>query len=220
VIVVSYVHVPVLLMASLCAETYSEHHILGCHQRIGDDTVRCEETTVERLGPCALFLCVCVTAVAAQKQMAPARGNAALQNRLALLEQQLLMMMMCVCVTAVAAQKQMAPARGNAALQNRLALLEQQLAHAQELTAAKDGELAALRVALGQARQLAVSTRGQVGMPDVGPGEHAKKHARLADDGRSPLADDQILDTVFSYVGIGDYIYTGAVSRRWNGRYT
>jgi hypothetical protein len=182
VIVVSYVHVPVLLMASLCAETYSEHHILGCHQRIGDDTVRCEETTVERLGPCALFLCVCVTAVAAQKQMAPARGNAALQNR--------------------------------------LALLEQQLAHAQELTAAKDGELAALRVALGQARQLAVSTRGQVGMPDVGPGEHAKKHARLADDGRSPLADDQILDTVFSYVGIGDYIYTGAVSRRWNGRYT
>jgi hypothetical protein len=117
-------------------------------------------------------------------------------------------------VTAVAAQKQMAPARGNAALQNRLALLEQQLAHAQELTSAKDGELAALRVALGQARQLAVSTRGQEDVVEGGAVEHAHKRARLAAaDGCSPLNDDEILDTVFSYVGIGDYIYTGAVSR-------
>jgi hypothetical protein len=35
----------------------------------------------------------------------------------------------------------------------------------------------------------------------------------------APLDRDEILDAVFSYVGIGDYIYTGAVSRMWNGRY-
>eukprot|EP00953_Heterococcus_sp_UTEX-ZZ885_P042495 21586-Heterococcus_DN1.PRE.1 len=35
----------------------------------------------------------------------------------------------------------------------------------------------------------------------------------------APLDRDEILDAVFSYVGIRDYIYTGAVSRRWNGRY-
>jgi hypothetical protein len=33
------------------------------------------------------------------------------------------------------------------------------------------------------------------------------------------LDRDEILDAVFSYVGIGDYLYSGAVSRRWNGRY-
>jgi hypothetical protein len=127
----------------------------------------------------------------------------------------------------------MAPARGNAALQNRVALLEQQLLHAQELStiklaardallAAKDDELAALRVALGQAQQLAVSATGQAGVAkgEAASVEHAEKRARLADCGNSPLEVDGILDVVFSYVGIGDYMYTGVVSRRWYGRYT
>jgi hypothetical protein len=123
--------------------------------------------------------------------------------------------------------------RGGAALQNEVALLNKQLMHVHELTAAKNNELAAKDRELAaksnelaakdgelQSVRLLQQLARQVRMPDVGPGEHAKKHARLADDSRSPLADDQILDTVFSYVGIGDYIYTGAVSRRWNGRYT
>jgi hypothetical protein len=86
------------------------------------------------------------------------------------------------------------------------------------LIAAKEGELAALRVALSQAQQLALYTIARAG--EGGEGEHAKKRTHLADSSRSPLDDDEILDTVFSYVGIGDYIYTGAVSRRWKGRYT
>jgi hypothetical protein len=114
--------------------------------------------------------------------------------------------------------------RGGAALQNEVDLLKQQLVHAKEFTAAKNGELAegelqSLRLlAASQAQQLAT----QADVPEANTGEHAKKRARLlvADSNSSPLDDDEILDTVFSYVGIGDYIYTGAVSRRWKGRYT
>eukprot|EP00953_Heterococcus_sp_UTEX-ZZ885_P009067 5383-Heterococcus_DN1.PRE.3 len=112
--------------------------------------------------------------------------------------------------------------RGGAALQNEVDLLKQQLVHAKELTAAKNGELAegelqSLRLlAASQAQQLA----RQADVPEAETGEHAKKRARLADSSHTPLDDDEILDTVFSYVGIGDYIYTGAVSRRWKGRYT
>jgi hypothetical protein len=35
----------------------------------------------------------------------------------------------------------------------------------------------------------------------------------------SPLDRDEIFDTIFGYVGEGDYLYTGAVSRWWKGRY-
>jgi septum formation topological specificity factor MinE len=31
--------------------------------------------------------------------------------------------------------------------------------------------------------------------------------------------DKDVLDVVFSYVGLGDFLYTGAVCRRWRGRY-
>jgi hypothetical protein len=85
--------------------------------------------------------------------------------------------------------------------------------------AAKDGELAALRMAL-EAQQLNIGASRQADAAEGGTSEHAKKRARLADDSCSPLDDDEILDAVFSYIGVGDYIYTGAVSRRWNGRYT
>jgi hypothetical protein len=112
--------------------------------------------------------------------------------------------------------------RGGAALQNEVQLLRQQLLHAQEraadkladkdaLLAAKDSELQSLRLLAAFQVQQAASERASA-EPDT-------KRARLAEDDSSPLADDEILDVVFSYVGIGDYIYTGAVSRRWKGRY-
>jgi Ankyrin repeats (3 copies) len=40
-----------------------------------------------------------------------------------------------------------------------------------------------------------------------------------ADESTCPLDKDQLLDEVFSYVGIGEYIYAGGVCRRWKGRY-
>jgi hypothetical protein len=49
--------------------------------------------------------------------------------------------------------------------------------------------------------------------------KHSAKRAQLALDGASALCKDVILDAVFSYVGIKDYIYAAGVSRQWRGRY-
>jgi hypothetical protein len=38
-------------------------------------------------------------------------------------------------------------------------------------------------------------------------------------EGVSPLDKDEVLDQIFSYVGGGDHLYVGGVSRRWRGRY-
>jgi hypothetical protein len=35
----------------------------------------------------------------------------------------------------------------------------------------------------------------------------------------APLDKDEVLDNVFGYVGGGDHLYVGGVSRRWRGRY-
>jgi hypothetical protein len=48
--------------------------------------------------------------------------------------------------------------------------------------------------------------------------QHQQQKCRVADHS-SPLDKDDILDAVFSYVGIHDYVYTGVVSKRWNERY-
>jgi hypothetical protein len=49
--------------------------------------------------------------------------------------------------------------------------------------------------------------------------QHCKKLARRANDCVSPLDKDEILDEVFSFVGLGEYICAAGVSRRWRGRY-
>jgi hypothetical protein len=54
--------------------------------------------------------------------------------------------------------------------------------------------------------------------------QHAKdsemhKRARLAEDRRSILERDDMLDLIFDYVGFGEYYYAAGVSRRWRGRY-
>jgi hypothetical protein len=39
-------------------------------------------------------------------------------------------------------------------------------------------------------------------------------------DGHKPPFDkDAVLNKLFSYVGAGDYLCTGAVNRKWRGRY-
>jgi hypothetical protein len=126
---------------------------------------------------------------------------------------------------------------------NQVALLEQQLvlAHAeksfqQELLAAKDSELSAQRAALaakdGELQALRVlasvkAARGSAGASfgttnASGP-DAQRKRTRLVDDRsgnlRSALDKDELLDTVFSYVGVGDYFFAAGVCRRWRGRY-
>ena len=50
-----------------------------------------------------------------------------------------------------------------------------------------------------------------------------RKRARLVDDSsdcvKSALDEDELLDAVFSYVGVGDYFFAACVCRRWRGRY-
>jgi hypothetical protein len=46
------------------------------------------------------------------------------------------------------------------------------------------------------------------------------KRARIAAGGDAfPLEKDEILDGVFSFVGLGEYYFAAGVSRRWKGRY-
>jgi hypothetical protein len=45
------------------------------------------------------------------------------------------------------------------------------------------------------------------------------KRSRLYDNSVPPLARYDVLDHVFSFVGGGDHLYTGGVSRKWRGRY-
>jgi hypothetical protein len=47
----------------------------------------------------------------------------------------------------------------------------------------------------------------------------AFKRAHLTDDRTSSLNEDVILNEVFNYVGIKDYIYAAGVSRKWRVRY-
>jgi hypothetical protein len=49
--------------------------------------------------------------------------------------------------------------------------------------------------------------------------QHRQQRARVAHQHRCALDKDKVLDEVFSYVGIGEYIYAAAVCRRWRGRY-
>jgi hypothetical protein len=49
--------------------------------------------------------------------------------------------------------------------------------------------------------------------------EHRHQFADLGRDRIPVLARDEVLDTVFSFVGIGDYKYVAGVCRNWRGRY-
>jgi hypothetical protein len=49
--------------------------------------------------------------------------------------------------------------------------------------------------------------------------QHRGKQSRADDSRTSPLSKDEVLDTVFSFVGTGDYFYTAAVCSTWRKRY-
>jgi hypothetical protein len=49
--------------------------------------------------------------------------------------------------------------------------------------------------------------------------QHRHQRARVSDDHIPILARNEVLDTVFSFVGIGDYYYVACVCRNWRGRY-
>jgi hypothetical protein len=49
--------------------------------------------------------------------------------------------------------------------------------------------------------------------------QHMHQRARRAVDQEPVLARDEVLDTVLSFVGIGEYYYVAGVCRNWRGRY-
>jgi hypothetical protein len=92
-----------------------------------------------------------------------------------------------------------------------------QLAGVQQQLAERAQRTASIHAALQQFSQLASAV--QLHQADADPQEQSAKRAHLALDGTSALCKDVILDTVFSFVGIKDYIYAAGVSRQWRVRY-
>jgi hypothetical protein len=125
------------------------------------------------------------------------------------------------------------------ALQAQLSQVQQQLAqHAQQMASRHQAQqqrfdqLVADQSELKQQLfQLVTTSQSKLGTAagtgsvisccessDMGQIEPVKR-ARAADGSVSPLDEDDVLDAVFSYVGIREYVYIAGVSRRWRGRY-
>jgi hypothetical protein len=90
----------------------------------------------------------------------------------------------------------------SATTEEQLAVLARSHAAMQALLAAQASVLTAL-----------------VAQRDAAPQQQQQQRARIAADPAPALERDEVLDGVLEYVGIGDYICSGAVNRRWKGRY-
>jgi hypothetical protein len=105
------------------------------------------------------------------------------------------------------------------AIATQLAALQKQLSEVAESQTA----MRATQSAQGAALATLAAAVGHSTGPAAGEGsqqqlQRPQKLVRV-DKYASPFDKDVVLDAVFSYVGIGDYIYTGAVCRRWKDRY-
>jgi hypothetical protein len=119
-------------------------------------------------------------------------------------------------------------------LEARVAVLQEQLACKDLLLAAKDGELQALRALTkreGQLEKLLVdnqSVQVAYGSTHVTPDadktgiasvtEHLKRTC-VGEKTLSPLDNEDTLDLVFDFLGIGEYLYAAGVSRGWRASY-
>jgi hypothetical protein len=126
----------------------------------------------------------------------------------------------------------------NACLKQLLESKDAQLVCRDEHLACKDALLAAKEIVIATKDELLASRAA--GPQRCGHAEcrHSLEHAlkfvvaesdavavvsgkrqRLHDTSVLPLDRDDLLDHIFTYVGGGDHLYTGGVSRRWRGRY-
>jgi hypothetical protein len=106
----------------------------------------------------------------------------------------------------------------------QLACNDEQLACKDELLAEKDNVIAAKdellvsRAAELQRHHELLQCRTTTAEPDISAAD-SRKRQHLHGSSASLLDRDDLLDYVFSYVGGGDHLYTGGVSRKWRGRY-
>eukprot|EP00953_Heterococcus_sp_UTEX-ZZ885_P018053 10084-Heterococcus_DN1.PRE.5 len=100
-------------------------------------------------------------------------------------------------------------------LKTQLSAMQQQLS-----------QLATAQSAHGAALATLAAAAEHSGAPGAGDGAQQQLQQQLPvaqrprlDDSASPLDKDIVLDTVLGFIGRGDYLYAGAVNRRWRGRY-
>jgi hypothetical protein len=93
------------------------------------------------------------------------------------------------------------------------------------LLACKDELLANRAEELQRLKSLASSADSHRASVSAQLEEQAAERQHVSDSSSSstvitaPLDRDELLNVVFSFVGGGDYLYTGGVCRRWRGRY-
>jgi hypothetical protein len=107
----------------------------------------------------------------------------------------------------------------NASSKQLLASKDAQLTSNAALLACKDDLLASRAAELQRCNEL-LQYRVAAPEPFAGAADSCKRQRlHYSSTAESPLDRDDILDHVFSFVGGGDHLYIGGVSRRWRGRY-
>jgi hypothetical protein len=85
--------------------------------------------------------------------------------------------------------------------------------------ASKAKLLASRTAELQRCKQELLQHRGVTYGSDAAAGDKSKRQRLHSSNAESPLGRDDLLDAVFSFVGGGDHLYMGGVSKRWRGRY-
>eukprot|EP00953_Heterococcus_sp_UTEX-ZZ885_P002665 1956-Heterococcus_DN1.PRE.5 len=85
-------------------------------------------------------------------------------------------------------------------------------------SAAAAFSLLALKAAPASASELEFSSTSTAETDDQQP-LIKRAHLAVNNEDTPPLENDQILDHIFGFVGVGDYAYTAGVCRKWRGRY-
>jgi hypothetical protein len=99
----------------------------------------------------------------------------------------------------------------------QLACKDELLAEKDNVIAAKDELLVSRAAELQRCKEL-LQCRTTTAEPVISAAGSSKRQ-RLLHRSASPLDNDDILDTVFSYVGGGEYLYVGGVNKRWRRKY-
>jgi hypothetical protein len=118
------------------------------------------------------------------------------------------------------------------ALRAEVARLQELVAVKDQLLTSKDAQLAMKDELLAAKDQLLLASKGAAAptaeepQQYKGSDQHSDERAKRprlqsssSFERAAPLDKDEVLDQVFSYVGGGDHLYVGGVSRRWKGKY-
>jgi chromosome segregation ATPase len=127
------------------------------------------------------------------------------------------------CLKQLLASKDAQLASKDAQLTSKDAQLASIVASTAALLACKDELLVNRAEEVQRLKSLTTSAESRAASVSATPDELAAKRQRVYasssnnSTGTAPLDRDELLDVVFSFVGGGDHLYTGGVSRNWRG---